>query len=178
MKQLSKSTYGFIFAIVALVILLAISLYLGLSGWFYANVTSLESDISLGQTVNLDITKNGAQAVSFSFPGSLLPGQKLPQNINITNSSGKDMFVRAKAVVFNYSQGEVKMEVGVSEHWTQDGEYYYFDEIVPSSNKIALGSHIKLLPDQEYSSTKTYILTIVVEALDSSLNKEQIWAIK
>lgn len=175
MKKLSKATYGFIFAIVALVILLAVSLYLGLSGWFYANVISLESDIKLGQTVNITLTENEAKAVSFTFPGSFLPEQKIDQFINVTNNAENNLHIRAKAVVFDYSNGEVGVEIGISDHWTEHEDYYYFDEPLLKSNKISLGSYIKLSPDKYFDSTKSYVVTIVVEALAEDLDRNVIW---
>ncbi len=175
MKKLSKSTYGFIFAIIALVILLGVTLYLGISGWFYANVTKLESDVTLGQTLNLNITETGAKVASFTFPGSFLPGQKLDQNINITNSSENDMFVRAKAVIFDCSDQDMNLELGISEHWTENGDYFYFDQPLLKSNKISLASYVRLRPDKYYNSTKTYVFTIVVEAIDSNLSRSEVW---
>lgn len=175
MRKISKSTYGFIFAIVVLVILLGISLYLGISGWFFSNVTSLQSDLELGQTVNISMQKTESKAVSFTFPGSYLPGQKLPQYINITNNSDTDLYIRAKAVVFSHEQSETNLEVGISDHWTQENEYYYFDEPLLQSNKIAFATYIKLLDDEYYNSNKSYVVTIIVEALDVSLDKTEIW---
>lgn len=175
MKKLSKATYGFIFAIVALVILLGISLYLGLSGWFFSNINHISSDMQIGETVNVDLTQTGAQAVSFTFPGSLLPGQKLEQNINITNSAPTDLFVRAKAIIFDYDEGEIDIELGISEHWSKNLDYYYFDEALLKSNKISLASYLQLLPDKYYDSSKYYVLTIIVEAVDVKFDRENIW---
>ena len=174
MSKVSKSTYGFIFAIVLLVILLGISLYLGISGWFFSNTTTLQSDLELGKTVNISVAQTGAQAVSFTFPGSYLPGQKLSQYINITNNADNDLFIRAKAVVFSYEQGEAALEVGISEHWTQQDEYYYFDEALMQSNKIAFATYVKL-EDKYYNSNKSYVVTFIVEALDANLDRTQIW---
>ncbi len=173
MKKLSKSTYGFIFAIVLLCILLAISLYLGISGWFFTNSAKIESDVSLGENLNFSVSDNGAETIGLTFVGSYLPKQKLSQNISITNISDKDLYVRAKAVVM-LEGGETDMSLGTTEHWQQEGEYYYFDEKLPSSNKIALASYLGL-PDKYFNSTKRYVLTIVVESLDASLDIKQIW---
>lgn len=175
MRKLKKSTYGFIFAIIVLVIALGITLYLGLSGWFYSNVTKLESDMQLGQTVNLSLAGNETEAVSFTVSGAYLPGHNLQQYVNVTNESDKPLYVRAKAFIFSYSLGDTKVELGISEHWTENGEYYYFDEPVEVSNKIAVSSYVKLLEDEFYDSQKSYVLTIVVEGLDASLNRAEIW---
>ena len=175
MSKLSKTTYGFIFAIAFLVVALCVSLYLGISGWFFNYKTKLESDLKLGQSINLSLSGNETKTVSFTFPGSILPGQKLEQFINITNISEKDLFVRAKAIVYTYSNNEQKVEIGINEHWTESGDYYYFDESLLASNKISLCSYIKLIPSDYYNSSKTYVLTIIVEGLDSSLQRSEIW---
>lgn len=175
MRKLSKTTYGFIFTIVLLVLALGVILYLAISGWFYTNTTKLESDMEIGQTVNIDIKENEAKVVSFSIPGAYLPGQKIDQFINVTNISNKDLYLRAKIVLFDFETGEEKMEAGITEHWTErDGEYV-FDEKLLKSNKVAFASYVKLLDEKYFDSTKSNIISIVVESLDSSLNRVQIW---
>ena len=175
MRKLKKSTYGFIFAIVVLVIALAVSLYLGLSGWFYSNTSKMSSDMQLGTTANLTLNGNESQVVSFTISGAYLPGHDLKQYINVTNESNKPLFVRAKATIFCYDAGECKVELGISEHWTENGDYYYFDEAVPVSNKISVASYVKLMDDQYFDSQKNYVLTVVVEGLDAELDRTQIW---
>lgn len=175
MRKLSKTTYGFIFTIVLLTLALAVVLYLAISGWFYTNTTKLESDMLIGNTVNIDIKPNEAQVVSFTIPGAYLPGQKLDQFINISNISDKDLYVRAKITVFDYGSGEGKMQAGVSEHWTEHDGEYVFDEKLLASNKIAFASFVKLLEDKYYDSTKSYVISVVVESLDSDLDRMAIW---
>lgn len=175
MRKLKKSTYGFIFAIAVLVIALGVTLYLGLSGWFYSNTTSLVSDMQLGSTVNLSLTGNETEAVSFTLSGAYLPGHELKQFVNVTNESDRPLHLRAKAFIFSYSLGDCKVELGVSEHWTENGEYYYFDEPLESQNKISVASFVKLLGEEFYDSQKSYVLTIVVEGLDAELDRAQIW---
>ena len=175
MRKLKKSTYGFIFAIVVLVIALGISLYLGLSGWFYSNTSSLKSDMQLGSNVNLSLKGTETQAVSFTLSGAYLSGQKLKQFINLTNEFDAPIYVRAKALIFSYDLNDCKIELGVSDLWTENGDYYYFDEPLESQNKISVASYVKLLNDEFYDSHKSYILTIIVEGLDANLDRQQIW---
>lgn len=175
MSKLQKSTYGFIFAIVVLVVALGVSLYLGLSGWFYSNTSKLSSDMELGTTANLSLKGNETQAVSFTISGAYLPGHNLKQYINVTNDAEKPLFIRAKASIFCYDAGECKVELGISEHWTENGNYYYFDEPIPVSNKISVANYVRLLDDQYLDSQKTYVLTVVVEGLDAELDRSQIW---
>lgn len=175
MRKLSKTTYGFIFTIILLIISLGIVLYLAISGWFYTNMTKLESDMKIGQTVNIDIDENEAQVVSFTIPGAYLPGQKIDQFINISNVSDKDLFIRAKIVIFDFDKGEEKMQVGTTDHWTEyDGRYFYNEKLL-SANKIAFASYVKLLDTKYFDSTKSYVVSIVVESLDANLDRTAIW---
>lgn len=175
MRKLSKTAYGFIFTIVLLTLALGVVLYLAISGWFYTNTTKLESDMKIGQTVNIDMKENDAQVVSFTVSGAYLPGQKIDQYINITNISDKDLYLRAKIVLFDFETGEGKMQAGITEHWTEHDGQYVFDEKLQKSNKVAFASYVKLLEDKYFDSTKSYIISIVVESLDGELDKMQIW---
>ncbi len=175
MRKLKKSTYGFIFAIVALIIALAVSLYLGLTGWFYSNTSSLQSDMQLGSNVDLSLKGTETQSVSFTLNGSYLPGQELKQYINLTNEFESPIYVRAKALIFSYDLNDPKVELGVNDLWTESGDYYYFTEALESQNKISVASYVKLLNDEFYDSHKSYVLTIIVEGLDASLDRQQIW---
>lgn len=175
MRKLSKTTYGFIFTIVLLVLALGIVLYLAISGWFYTNTTKLESDMKIGQTVNIDIRENEAQVVSFTISGAHLPGQKIDQFVNITNISSKDLYLRAKIVLFDFETGEGKMQAGITEHWTEHDKEYVLDEKLLSSNKVSFASYVKLMDEKYFDSTKSYIVSIVVESLDGALDKTEIW---
>lgn len=175
MRKLSKTTYGFIFTIILLVLALSVVLYLAISGWFYTNSTRLESDMVIGRTVNIDMHENETQVASFTIPGAYLPGQKIDQFINITNISDKDLHIRAKIVMFDFDVGEEKMQAGISSHWTEYDGGYIFDEKLLSLNKIAFVSYVKLLEDKYYDSTKSYIISIVVESLDANLDRTAIW---
>lgn len=175
MRKLSKTTYGFIFTIILLVLTLGVVLYLAISGWFYTNTTQLKSDMEIGQTVNIDMRDNEAQVVSFTVPGAYLPGQKIDQFINITNISDKDLYLRAKIVLFDFETGEGKMQAGITEHWTERNGEYFFEDKLLKSNKIAFASYIKLLDEKYFDSTKSYIISVVVESLDSTLDRTQIW---
>ena len=175
MSKLKKSTYGFIFAIITLLIALGIVLYLGLSGWFYSNTGKLTSDIQLGDTINMTLNGNETEAVSFTLAGSYLPNQNLKQYINVTNESETPLYIRAKAFIYDKNRGDCKVELGISEHWTESDEYYYFDEPLENSGKVSVASYVKLLTDQFYDSQKSYVLTIIVEGLDAKLDRQEIW---
>lgn len=175
MRKLSKTTYGFIFTIVLLVLALGIVLYLAISGWFYTNTTKIESNMDIGQTVNIDIRENDVQVASFTIPGAYLPGQKIDQFINITNMSDKDLYLRAKIVLFDFESCEEKMQAGITEHWTEHDKVYFLDEKLLSSNKVAFALFVKLMDEKYFDSTKSYIVSIVVESLDGALDRTEIW---
>ena len=83
--------------------------------------------------------------------------------------------MRAKFTLFDHSSGEAKLQAGVSEHWTENDGKYYFDDVLLASNKVSFASYVKLLENRYYDSTKNYIVSVVVESLDSSLDKTAIW---
>ncbi|MBQ8443852.1 MAG: hypothetical protein IJX25_00665, partial [Clostridia bacterium] len=88
--KLNKETAGFVFIIVILVALLGLSIYLGMSGWYFYSEENYTTDLQLGKTVQASIKDNQASALSLNIEGSFLPGEWLPQVVAVknTNDSG------------------------------------------------------------------------------------------
>ena len=102
--KFSKDNFGWIFACAILLILLALSIYLGLSGWYFENDRNFTTDMQLGKTVQIGVEQNSANAVSFNLDGSFLAGERLPQIVSVKNTDDQtDLFLRAK--IFIYSGG-------------------------------------------------------------------------
>jgi hypothetical protein len=175
--KVNKSNFGWIFASIFLFILLAISVYLGLSGWYFKTESSLTTDLKIGQTVQLDLDKNSANAVSMNLSGSYLEGQMLPQIISIKNISNDDIFVRAKIFIYTSDNQTKKIGVSTSSNWTLDEEekYYYLNEPLSSSGKVSFCSNIVILDDSGLWSSKDYIVTVVAESLDADQDISSIW---
>ncbi len=172
-----KSFYGWLFTCVSLAILLGVSIYLGLSGWYFKSDRSLESDLKLGETVQVDIDKNQSSCVSFTFAGSYLPGEKLSQIIAVKNlNDSQGLYVRAKVNVFSKVSDNHDLSLLETINWTyhEDG-YYYFDSLLSPLSKANLCSDIIIGEDSIFQSSKNYILNVTFEALDETIDVKNLW---
>ncbi len=178
--KFSKENFGWIFACGVLAILLALAIYLGFSGWYFENDRNFTTDLQLGKTVQVGVDKNGANAVSFNLDGSFLAGERLPQLVAVKNlDEEEDVALRAKIFIYSGSNQTLAMNMVETLNWqyNENDGYFYFNSLLTPQNKVALCSYIFI--DEEttlYTDTK-YIVTIVVEALASTQDIENIWGI-
>lgn len=173
-----KSFYSWLFAVIILSVLLAISVYLGVSGWYFSNDNSRVTDFQLGNNIEIAVNKNSANSVSLNFNGSFLSGEKLKQIVAIKNFEQEgDIYVRAKAFVYSSGNEYRPVSLITTQNWVyndQDG-YYYFKESLPFQNKISLCSQIYLDEDFTLSSSENYIITFLVETLSVDHTIEAFW---
>lgn len=175
-----KSFYGWLFAVVALSILLGLSIYLGVTGWYFQTDFSVSSDIELGSTVEVAVHRNQANTASFSFNGGYLQGEALPQIISVKNDDESgDVFLRAKVYVFTTGNESIRMELRETVNWVlrEDG-YYYFKDKLTAQGKVGICSHVVISPDSEFRGDRSYIMTILFESLDATLDPELYWGFK
>lgn len=175
----NKPLYGWIFAVIVLTILLAISLYLGLSGWFFTTNFSRPTDLVLGNNVEIAVNKSQASTASFTFSGGYLQGEKLPQIVSVKNSSeeGK-VFLRAKVYVFMSDNSISDMALAGNSNWNKaDDGYYYFNDKLVYQGKVGLCSHVEVGEESKLCGALNYILTILVESLDENLDVEKVWGV-
>lgn len=178
--KLTKSNFGWIFATFGLGILLAVSIYLGVSGWYFKNDLSFTTDLELGKSICVSVAENQANAVSFNLDGSYLNGFKLPQIVSVRNSSSeKDIFLRAKVYVYTSGNQVYKMNIDNTVNWIYNlnDDYYYFNSTLTSEDKVALCSSVSFDEEGSYVTNVKYIVTFVFEALDSSEDVERLWGI-
>ncbi len=175
----NKPMHGWLFAVISLVILLGISVYLGVSGWYFTTDFSQNNDLVLGNNVEIAVKKNESATASFSFSGGIIPGEKLPQIVSIKNMSeeGKT-FLRAKIYIFMADSSLATMSLVTSNNWVynEDGYYYFTDELI-SQGKANLASHIVMDENSALCGEKNYIMTILVESVDTTLQVQDIWGI-
>ena len=98
--KLTKSNFGWIFATFGLLILLGVSIYLGISGWYFKNDLSYTTDMEIGKSISVDVKGDQANAISFNIDGSYLNGFELPQIISVKNSGENEIYLRAKVYVY------------------------------------------------------------------------------
>ncbi|MBQ8844586.1 MAG: hypothetical protein IJ008_01060 [Clostridia bacterium] len=172
-----KTYYGFLFTIVVLFILLGISIYLGMSGWFYSiSSTDADIDLMLGKKVVVAVEPNQTSAVSFGLKGEYIPHEKLTQTIKINAENlNKDVYIRVKGFLFNSQNNISEIEFETTENWIYDDGYYYFTDLLKGGNNITFSSNVIVPDNVVLRSDKSYLVTVVVEALDTSFDSELIW---
>lgn len=173
---MKKQNIGWIFACGTLTFLLIISVILGVTG-FFSSLTYLKSngDLVVGDDVSISVKPNEASVVSFTFDGSYLPDQVIPHIIQINNSSlDSDLRLRVKAKIFGLRE-DLNLDFVTTSHFekAEDG-YYYFDDTLKGGNKITFSNYIKIPDSHEFASGEKYVLTIVVETLETKYDKN-IW---
>ena len=99
---MNKSNIAWLFAVIALSILLIVSIILGVNGYYFSmSFISAKSDITIGETATIEVLPNQASVLSFTFDGSYLPKEKLPQKVQISAvNSDRDLLIRVKTRVF------------------------------------------------------------------------------
>lgn len=167
--RISKNNATWIFVVSILTILLALSIYLGASGWYFAGKQNYASDFQLGRTIQLEAKTNQADAKSLNIEGAFLPEEKLPQTVVIKNYSEEDLFVRVKAKIEN-EQGFFPLGVGITENWqynTEDG-YYYLNDQLSKNSQVSLCGFISIEENILLHSSKKYLITFIVEAYNEN----------
>lgn len=176
--KINKSNFGWLFACIGLFILLAISIYLGVRGFFFKTQNSYTTDLKLGQTIEGGLNKNQATSMSLNFSGDFLPGEKLPQIVSVKNSSNEDLFVRAKVFIYNSQNQTQEINVIENSNWSkQEDGYFYLTDLISKEQKVNFCSHIIASEDFVTLSWKKYIVTFVFETLDSESDVISLWGI-
>lgn len=175
--KINKDNFGWIFTTCGLIVFLGISIYLGISGWYFKTQPSFTTDLQLGKTVQFSVEKNQSNAISFNLDGSYLSGDRLPQIISVKNSDEvSDVYLRAKIFIYTGDNQTLKMNFVETINWTyqQDG-YYYFNNTLTPQNKVTLCSYLFIDEETQLQTNTKYIVTVIVDALDANQNVTEIW---
>ena len=115
---MKKSNVGWIFAVIVLSFLLILSLILGASGYYYSiSYLNSDSDLTVGDSFSIGVNPNQASVASFTFDGSFLPGETIPQVIQINAQDlNSDVRVRVKAKIFGVVS-DTEFDFVTSEHF-------------------------------------------------------------
>lgn len=174
---MKKETLPWAFAVLMLVIVLIVSIILGVSGYYFSlSYLNSNSDLVVGDTVSIGVKPNQANVASFTFDGGYMPNEKIPQVVQINATVlDADVKVRVKAQIFGKNQ-DINFDFVTTEHFelAEDG-YYYYDDVLTGGNKITFCNYIVVPDDLSMTSKEKYILTFVVETLESDLDVENIW---
>lgn len=170
-----KERFAYIFAIIGLAILLAVSITLGVSGWYYSISNQNGSDSSANSSILIDMNGTGAETTAITFSGKVLNGEKIYRNINLKNVGEKDLYIRAKAEVHTFKDGNKPILLGITENWSELNGYYYYTTSLQSGASIGLASYVKIDEEYRFESSKNYIINVVIESLDKNLDVMNIW---
>lgn len=177
--KLSKSNFGWLFACIGLVLLLALSIYLGVSGFFYRTGGSYTSDLVLGQNIEAGLHKNEATSLSLNFSGGFLPDERLNQVISVKNAEeSANLYLRAKVFIYTSQNQVEELDVVQNSNWTKnDDGYFYYNSLVNPLEQINFCSHVIVSNNLQVVSWKKYILTVVFETLDQSADILSLWGV-
>lgn len=171
---MNKQNVGWIFATVGLSICLIVSIALGLSGYFFSVSFSRQAtDLVVGDNVVINAKPNQAEVVSFTFDGNFLPGEVVPQVVQISaQSGGESVVLRVRGQIFG-----IEDNVGfvASDNFEEDRGFYYLKGSLQSGGKVAFCSHIKVPDNSKFVCGEKYVLSIVVETIDDNLDWQNIW---
>ena len=174
---MKKESVPWLVAVISLSLILVAVFALGVSGYFFSlSHLHFDTDLNLGDSVTIAVFPNETSVASLSFDGAYLPDEKLPQNIQINAEKlTSDVFIRIKSKIF-CKEDDAKLEFVTSEKFSlEDDGYYYYDGTILGGDKVTFCEYIKIPADVKLDSNKKYILTIVVECLDSTQDISAIW---
>ncbi len=171
---MNKHNAGWIFATIALGVCLIVSIALGLSGYFFSVAFSKQkTDLVVGESVVVDIKENQAQVVSFTFDGNFLPGEAIPQVVQVSAANtNKDVVLRVRGQIFGI---EESLDFVTTEDFEEGDGFYRSKNILQGGGKVTFCSHLVVPEDSKFVCGEKYVLSIVVEALDSDLDWQNIW---
>ncbi len=173
-----KSFFSWLFAVIILSVLLILSIYLGVSGWYFSNDKKQVTDFQLGNNIEIDTYKNSANSVSLNLSGSFISGERLSQIVAIKNFEQEgDVYVRAKSFVYSSSNEFQPISLVTTENWVfnENDGYYYFKNPLAAQNKISLCSSVYLDEQYTLSSSRTYLITFLVETLSVDHTIDAFW---
>ena len=169
-----KERYMWWFVCIVLLILLLVSIYLGVSGWYFKNNNSYTLDMKLGDNIQLETLKNQSNSTSLNLGGSFLNNDKISQVVSVKNTSKSINYIRCK-IYIQSKENQYEVKLPDNSNWTYKEGYYYLKEALLENEKIMLCSEFYIGEDVELLTNKKYIITFLVECLDSEENLLKIW---
>lgn len=176
-KKLSKRDCWFIFVIVMLSILLALSVFLFYSNAYYKSNFERIGPKMLGDTIKLYVEDQGSFSQALTFQGSTLPDFDIKQEGYLYVKDNQDDFV-ARVKIFMYNHDEYEQPVLLNGVLTTDwvlGEdnYYYYKYVLSQSVSFKFLHSIKMPSDElNLNYSKIYNIIVTIETLPYTSNFE------
>ena len=172
---MKKQTIPWLFSVVVLSFSLVVSVVLGFTGYYFSvSYINSNSDIAVGDSVNIAVLPNQSNVIALTFDGAYLPNEVIPQVVQINAEKlNVDVRVRVKAKVFGHEK-QGQMDFVTTGHFDKANDgYYYFDNVLRGGEKVTFCNYLVFPQAEEYLSQEKYILTIIVETVD--VNLQNIW---
>ena len=130
---------GVTFAIVALSLVLASAVVLGVTGAYFTGNQTVTGTITLGDPVSISITQGGSSVTTLTFNGNAMPGTVYDQAIAVSAPTAtSDAVVRAKVELTNSDTATTNVTSTVNAGWTtvQADGYYYYNGVLTAGTSI------------------------------------------
>ncbi len=168
-KSTRKAMSGSTMAIIALSVLLAVSVGLGVTLAFFTSNANATGNVTLGDPVTIGLTQGGASVSTLTFDGNALPGTTFDQPIAVTAPANtSDAVIRAKVLLTDNDATTTDITATTSNDWTfnaTDG-YYYYNGVIKANNSVEFVSKLTVPTSlTNTSANKTLTVTVQVEAI-------------
>lgn len=162
----------FLFTSITLSIILMISLYYNYVGGFFFDRINSYSNV-FGKDYTIQVNGFGGFSVSMNFDGNIVNGMEYAQKVQANISGSVDSCkLRAKAFISNVDYSENVNIYGYT-NWTLENDgYLYFNQVVKGGEKVGICLYVRMPEEKFFDSVKTYIMTILVEAVNPSKDFE------
>lgn len=171
-RNTSSGLSGITFAIVALSLVMASAVVLGVTGAFFTNTQNVTGSITLGDPVTIQITQGGSSVSSLTFSGNAMPGTVYDQQISISAPANTSTaLIRAKVVITNTDTASSNVTSTVADGWTtlQTDGYYYYNGALSAGNSIDFIDSIEIPTTLTNADAgKTFAVSVIVEAIQQA----------
>lgn len=174
---MKKQSLPWLIAVISLSLVLIAVFALGVSGYFFSLPhLHFDTDLNLGESVTISVFPNETSVSSWSFDGAYLPNEKIPQKIQINAEKlTSDVFIRIKSKIF-CKEGDAQFEFLTTEKFSlEEDDYYYYDGTILGGDKVTFCEYAKVPQNVKLDSDKKYIVSIIVECLDSTQDISSLW---
>lgn len=155
-------------AIIALTVLLAISIALGVTLAYFTNTKTATGNVTLGDPVTIDMTQGGSTVASLTFNGTAMPGTVYDQPIAVAAPANtSDAVLRGKLTMQLNEVTSTDIEAGMATGWIAGtDDYYYYQGVITASTSVDFVETITVPTTLTNDvASNVYVISVQVEAL-------------
>lgn len=170
-KKITTKESWYIFFIVMLGIAVVGLLGFIIKNPFTSNIPSSVGLTPLGKPQNILVDSSSSNSVDMFFYGSILPGESVKQDINITlKGTASDSAVRGKIFMYDGTGKQIFLNAEVANMWTKsDDGYFYCSEILTPNLTLDFVESVEIpSKNAEILSANIYTIICTVETFSPS----------